>query len=100
VFVGSNGIATLVNCELEGNSADIGGGMYVEGTATLYGCTFDDNTAIGNGPDIYNNGGSAVIDVYGNAVGFTSDCTEGDALVNFQIGQTTYSYNGCTTLTR
>ena len=99
IVYSSSAIATLVNCVLEGNSALSGGGLYVRaGTAMLYGCTFDDNTADGSGPDIENYGGSVY--VYGDGPGYpTSDCTEGDALaVVGTISGTPNSFSGCTTV--
>ena len=94
--------ATLVNCVLEGNSADAGGGMVVYGTATLYGSTFASNTASSNGPDIstYNGG---TVSVYGCAAG--SYGTQGTSLSTYNYGGGTvsgslFSFSGCTECAR
>ena len=87
--------ATLVHCVLEGNSAGIGGGMYVwsGGTATLYGCTFASNTASSRGPDIDNNGGT--VSVYGCAAG--SYGTQGTSLSTAgTVSGSPFSFSGCT----
>ena len=101
--VNSGASATLVNCVLEGNSARTGGGIYVYGTATLYGCTFASNTAYYSsyGPDIYSRDGGTVA-VYGNAVGFTSDCTQGTSLSTGgnSVSGTPFSFSGCTECAR
>ena len=93
------GIATLVNCELEGNGARLGGGMFVDyGTVTLYGCTFASNTASVYGPDIYNDGGT--VSVYGCAAGSYGG-TQGTSLsTSGTVSGTPFSFSGCTECAR
>ena len=99
MYVDSGGIATLVNCVLEGNSADAGGGLFVNGgTATLYGCTFASNTASGNGPDIHRGGGT--VSVYGCAAGSYGG-TQGTSLSTWgTVSGTPFSFSGCTECAR
>ena len=97
MLVSSNGIATLVNCVLEGNSAGEGGGMSNYGTATLYGCTFASNTAT-YGPDIRNQYGT--VSVYGCAAGSYGG-TQGTSLSTWgTISGTPFSFSGCTECAR
>ena len=98
----SIGTATLVNCVLEGNSADYGGGMFVAfGTATLYGCTFTSNTASSNGADIFMDGGA--VSVNGCAAGYAGG-TPGNSLSTAYtdgiITGTPNSFSGCTECAR
>ena len=93
-----SGSATLVNCELEGNSARYGGGMFVRGTATMYGCTFASNTASSSrdGPDINNWG---TVSVYGCAAG--SYGTQGTSLSTYgTVSGSLFSFSGCTECAR
>ena len=91
-----SGIATLVNCVLEGNSAIQGGGMMVYGTATLHGCTFASNTA-SDGPDIRDFDGT--VSVYGCAAG--SYGTQGTSLSTAgTVSGTPFSFSGCTECAR
>ena len=43
--VGINGLATLTNCTISGNSAAAGGGVFNYGTASLVACTVSGNSA-------------------------------------------------------
>ena len=100
MYVDEGASATLVNCVLEGNSADFGGGLYVDygGTATLYGCTFASNTDSYGENDIYNQG---TLSVYGCAAG--SYGTQGTSLSTSGYGTTSgslFSFSGCTECAR
>ena len=53
IAVFSNGTTTLNNSIIDGNSAGRGGGIFNDGTLTLYGTTISNNSTPGNGGGIY-----------------------------------------------
>ena len=67
-----NGTATLTDCTVSGNSANNGGGVYINygGTATLTNCTVSGNSA-STGP--YSNG--AGVDIHGGGTVTLNNCT-------------------------
>ena len=94
VYVGGSGIVTLVNCVLEGNSAEWGGGMSVSGAATLYGCTFASNTARSGGADIYR--WSGTVSAYSCAAGYYGGTQGASLSTSGTIPGSPFSFSGCT----
>jgi predicted outer membrane repeat protein len=62
IYVSSATVAlTVANCAFIGNSAGLGGAIYNYGSLTVYNSTFANNTALGAGGGIRNNGGQLTV---------------------------------------
>jgi hypothetical protein len=95
----NNGLLSLSNSTVTGNSAAIGGGIYNGGTMTMSGDTVNNNTATfgdGGGGGVYNYGKLTVINctiAVNEAAGGGGGITNEGAL---NVGNSTVAYNSLT----